>query len=675
MSGYEIGISGIRTAQRSMDIIGNNIANAATEGYHRQDINLRPFSESFTDGQMIGQGVDFVGVIRRVNAAIEEQILGQDATMSSLSRQMESLRSIESALAELSTPGISASLDKFYNAFADLSLRPSDVTLQSAVVSAAQTLTNQFRSVSSVVANLQEIAYSEAQSTVGRINEMSREIADMNEIIYNQQVRGFDSSNTMDQRDKLVIELNRLAGVEVITRQLGQVDVVLSGIPIVTGNYATAIQTDLVNQGDANILVLSVTGSEQFQGQAEGGSLGGLFVLQNTLLRDINDKLDTLAQAVISETNKIHVQGIGAAGSFTSQVGWTMSQENVTDFVPPVKDGTIYVRVTAPDGSVARHAVSVDSSSTLQSVAADLAAIDGLQDNTGINNGRLQIVANTGYTFDFLPGVLSVPSSFTPDPLAGAGADPDQAPPSIEIGGVYTGTINQEYTCTVKTTPPGQTHAIGTGTMTLLIQDGSGATRGSVNIGQGYTGGSEISLENGIKIVLGSNGVSPGYLNDGEVFTISALVNSDTSGFLASVGINCFFSGNSASSFVLNSDIVQSGRNIAVSRSPEQGDNSNALAISKLSKASSNALGGLTTKDYYRNLTVNVGNDISFTQLQYDNSQGIHKSLSEQRDQVSGVDINDQAMQMMIYERMFQAMSKYLSTISSSLETMMTIVR
>lgn len=674
MAGYEIGISGIRAAQRSIDIIGNNIANAATEGYHRQDINLRPTTESYTDGQMVGQGVEFVGVIRRVNEVLEEQILGQDATMSSLSRRMESLRSIESALAELSTPGISASLDNFYNAFADLSLRPNDVTLQSAVVSAAQTLTNQFRSVSSVVADLQEMAYSEAQSTVSRINEISQQIAGLNSVIYNQQVRGFDSSNTMDQRDKLVIELNRMAGVKVVGKEYGQVDIVLSEIPIVTGNYATAVQADLVNDGDDSTLVLSVTGSEQIQSQAEGGSLGGLFTLQNTILRDITDKLDTLAQSIISETNKLHIQGIGANGSFTSQTGWTMSQENVSDFVPPVTDGTIYVRVTAPDGSVTRHAVAVDSSSTLQSVAEDLAAIPGLEDNTGLNNGRLQIVANGGYTFDFLPGVLTSPSSYTPNPLAGAGAAAHEAPPLIQISGLYSGSTNQEYTCTVQTDPPGQTSPVGAGTMTLLIQDGDGATVGSVNIGQGYEGGTEIALENGIKITLGANGISPGYLNDGDVFVISALANSDTSGFLAAIGINCFFSGNSASSFALAGDIVESGKNIAISRNPNQGDNANALAIARLGQTVSDSLGGLTSGGYYRNLTVDVGNQISFTQLQYDNSQGIHRSLTEQRDQVSGVDINDQAMQMMIYERMFQAMSKYLNTISSSYEMMMTIV-
>jgi flagellar hook-associated protein FlgK len=674
MAGYEIGISGLKAAQRALDVIGNNIANAATEGYHKQDINLRAASESYSGGFMIGQGVDFVGVLRRINSIIEEQLLDQDATMSSLSRQMESLQSIESALGELATSGISTSLDNFYNAFSDLSLRPNDVTLQSAVVSAAQTLTNQVRNIASVITDLQDMTYSEAQSTVGKINELTTQIAGMNDIIYSQQVREVDSSNTMDQRDKLIIELNRLVAVKVTEKEYGQVDVVVSGIQVIAGNYATPIQADLLSDGGTGTLVLSVIGSEQIQAQAEGGSLGGVFTLQNTVLQEIIDKLDTLAQTVISETNKVHVQGVGTSGSFTSQTGWTMTQENVLDFVPPVTAGTIYVRMTAPDGSVSRHAVPVDSSSTLQSIADDLAAIPGLEDDTGLNNGRLQIIANSGYSFDFLPGVLSEPSSYIPNPLAGAGAGAAEMPPTIQISGLYTGSLNQDYTCTVQTTPAGQTNAVGSGVMQLVIQDGTGTTIALINVGEGYEAGTEVSLENGIKISLGSNGVSPGYLNDGEVFTISALANSDTSGFLAAAGINCFFSGTDASSVALNENIVQSGQNIAVSRSADQVDNANVAVLAQLGQTAITSLGGLTTTDYYRNLTVDVGNQLSFMQLQYDNSQGIYKNLEDQRNEVSGVDINDQAMQMMVYERMFQAMSKYMNTVFNSIDTMMTIL-
>jgi len=330
MAGYEIGISGIRTAQRALDIIGNNIANAATEGYHRQDIDLRPADASYTGGFLLGQGVDFAGIVRRINTLIEDQILTQDAAMSSLNRQMESLRSIESGMAELSTPGISTAMDNFYNAFYDLSLRPTDITLQSSVVSAAQTLTNQFRNVASVVNNLQDSTYTEAQSTVLEINELSAQIANMNKIIYTQQVRGFDASNMLDQRDKLVIDLNRLAGVEVIKKEYGQVDIVLSDIPLVVGSNTTPIEVNLQQEGDHYDMVISISGTEQVQDTVTGGSLGGLFTLHNSLLSDILDQLNTLAQTIVSETNKIHAQGVGSEGSFTSLTGWTMGQSSVS---------------------------------------------------------------------------------------------------------------------------------------------------------------------------------------------------------------------------------------------------------------------------------------------------------------------------------------------------------
>ena len=42
MDSLSIGISGLQAAQKAFDIIGNNVANAATDGYHRQRIDLSP---------------------------------------------------------------------------------------------------------------------------------------------------------------------------------------------------------------------------------------------------------------------------------------------------------------------------------------------------------------------------------------------------------------------------------------------------------------------------------------------------------------------------------------------------------------------------------------------------------------------------------------------------------
>jgi flagellar hook-associated protein 1 FlgK len=646
MAGYEIGISGLHAAQQSLDVIGNNIANAATEGYHRQDIDLRPSEDSFSNGYLIGQGVDFKGVIRRVNQLIEEQILQQEASMSSLSRQSESLRSIESALAELSSPGISTALDDFYNSFQELSLYPDDTNLRSSVVSAAQTLSNQLRSAASIVTNLEDITYSEAQTTVQNLNELSGQIAQMNKVIYEQQVRGFDSANLMDQRDQLIAEMNKLAGVTISNGSYGQVNVAISGIPVVVGVHAVSLEATLVPDGEEYDLMINVEDSEQYEAGITGGVLGGLVSLRNDVLREITDKLDTLSQTIITETNQIHVQGVGADGSFTSLIGWLVTEDGFSDYSSTLEEGVdypLYIRVTAPDGSVERHEITINSNSTMESVCEDIADITGLS-NTAINSGRLQITADNGYGFDFLPGVLAEPAYTVP--LVGGGT----------------------------ATTEGGAQAIGTGMMTLTVVDGGGAVVASVNIGQGYVAGTPLALENGITITLSSNEISPGYFQDDDEFTINALASSDTSGFLASVGLNCFFAGTDASSIALSDDIVVSNRSIAVSRGIEQSDNANAAAIAQLGKTASDTLGGISTTEYYRTLAVDVGDQISYTQTQYDNAEGIQRSLTQQRDEISGVDINNQAMKMMIFERMFQAMSKYISVVSDSIQTVMQIL-
>jgi flagellar hook-associated protein 1 len=196
----------------------------------------------------------------------------------------------------------------------------------------------------------------------------------------------------------------------------------------------------------------------------------------------------------------------------------------------------------------------------------------------------------------------------------------------------------------------------------------------SVNIGQGYTAGTPITLADGLTVTLNSNGLSPGYFGNSDEFTINALATSDASNFLSAAGINCFFSGTNASSISLSNDIAESSLRIAVSRGVEQSDNANALAIARLATTVSDALGGASTTEYYRNLATDVGNQISFTQTRYDNAEGIQRSLVKQRDEISGVDINDQAMKMLVYERMFQAMSKYLSMVDESIQTMMGII-
>jgi flagellar hook-associated protein FlgK len=577
MAGYEIGLSGMHAAQKALDIIGNNIANAATDGYHLQEVNLRPADEAFTGGQMVGQGVEYAGVRRLIDEVLEGEMLRHESSLSEIERKLDTLRSMESAFGELSTDGLSTSMDEFFSAFQDLSIRPQDVNLQSSVLSSAESLTSQFRN--------------------------------------------------------LAKELGNLIGINVVERDTGMMDITASDISLVVGAISTGVEVGLKTTDEGlSILGLRPADTEEYQTNVTGGTIGGIFSLRNETLRDIDDKLDLLAETFITQTNQLHVQGVGISGSFTSLTGWTMNETNIAD-MDNVTDGTIQIRVTDSFGAAQRYAVTVTAASTVASIATDIAAIPGMS-NSAVFGGRLQLVADSGYSFDFLPGVLEDPSATVPDPLAGAGGAATEAPPTIIASGVYGGSEDETYTCTVNTVPPGQTYSIGTGTMEIEIRTSGGSVIKTENIGEGYSPGTTIMLENGIKISLDINGISPGYLNDGEEIVFEAIANSDSSGFLAAAGINCFFSGNEANSIAVSEFVADNGHNLAVSRSVEMTDNANAVAMGKLGDVGMAALTGLSSKEYYRQLTVGLGNQISITQMQYDNSDGIIQSLSKQREEV-----------------------------------------
>ena len=82
----------------------------------------------------------------------------------------------------------------------------------------------------------------------------------------------------------------------------------------------------------------------------------------------------------------------------------------------------------------------------------------------------------------------------------------------------------------------------------------------------------------------------------------------------------------------------------------------------------------MTPGEFYRRLVSGIGQELSVKQMQEDNIEVIVQNLTNQQSDVSGVDINDEAARLLVYEQMFQAMAKYLSTIQSSLQAVMEII-
>ena len=236
MDSFDIGISGLDAAQKAFEIIGNNISNAATDGYHRQRLNLVPAYESQVGSIHVGGGVNVAEVSRIVDLLLENEILRQQSSLGQISQEVGMLRTVETAFGELSAgSSLNQAIDNFFNSLQDLSAHPSEVVWQSQVVTAAETMANQFRSLEEFLANLDTQIVLEAEYTIEEINNLVNAIAELNNNIERQVIAGGQANNLRDKRDQSISELSQLISVQTQAREYGVVDVSIAGIPVLTG--------------------------------------------------------------------------------------------------------------------------------------------------------------------------------------------------------------------------------------------------------------------------------------------------------------------------------------------------------------------------------------------------------------------------------------------------------
>jgi flagellar hook-associated protein 1 FlgK len=653
MQNYAIGLSGIKAATTALDVIGNNVSNAATEGYHRQRVELAPSSSGNIGGMDAGGGVDVVGVTRLIDDLLEREIVYQESLYGQISQQLSTLSALETTFGEFSQEGgLNATIDAFFDAFRGLAGHPLERVWRNETVSAAQILTSEFRRLGAAIMNMEDQIVLESKNAADSINLLVNQIAALNGKIQTTEITGGEANNLADRRDSLVKELAQLAGIQAQKRDFGVVDVSIGGLPVVTGSLSVPLEIGL--QGDQRLGV-AAAGEVGYSLDVDGGRVGGLLSLKNDLLPELRTELDALAKAIVSQVNELHVQGLGVAGSFTELTGWTMA-DDLTDTVMPITDGTFYVRVTdTAAGVVERHAIDVDitGGDTLTAIAGKLDALAGL--NSSVTGSRLNVVADLGYTFDFVPAVLPEPT--VTNLTAGS-------PPAVSVSGIYEGEVNDTFTFTVV-----GAGTIGNGTLRLDVTDGGGDVVSSLNIGAGYAAGDTITLQNGITIA-----VSTGDVNGGDSFEVDAYATTDTSGLLAAAGMNAFFSGASAAEMKVCEDIVDTPDRIATALGADCTDNVAATRLAALQTESVDSLNGMTPGQYYQRLVANLGQEVALNESHKDNIDAMLQNLKQRQNDMSGVNINDEAAYMLIFEKMFQATAKYLNTLQTAMTTLMELV-
>lgn len=160
--------------------------------------------------------------------------------------------------------------------------------------------------------------------------------------------------------------------------------------------------------------------------------------------------------------------------------------------------------------------------------------------------------------------------------------------------------------------------------------------------------------------------ISPGH-------TIS--FSQDTSGVLAALGINTFFSGTDASNITVNPMLANNPSLLAAAANGSPGDNQAAKAIALLDTQPLSSAGGLTLRQVYDTMVSNIGASASAARTVAEGTELVLQTLQAQREALSGVSLDEESINLIKQQRAFQGAARVISTVDELLQTVLNLVR
>ena len=350
------GISGVRTYQRALATVGNNIANVDTEGYSRQRLEIQESSSSSEGSLNIGNGARAVRVQRSYDSFVVENLRSSQSQLTKHQATLEYVTQLENILADKQL-SLSTSLDGFFSAVQEVSLSPSSIAARQNMLNAAESTVAQFTSVGTQLSSIEESSYSDLTGQVSALNQFADQLASINVSL--NRVNSIDKqpNELLDQRDTLIQDMSKLLRVHAVEKNNGAVDIhigdVASGQYLVQGNKGSTlgIERNATNP-DKAVLMLDPHMSPQAVTQVVGGSIAGISEFRQNSLTILRDELDTLTQVFVGQVNDTHALGIDAQGNFGGDL---FSVGNIYAVTPGLNKGTGFVTVSAlPNAKIER---------------------------------------------------------------------------------------------------------------------------------------------------------------------------------------------------------------------------------------------------------------------------------------------------------------------------------
>ncbi|MGE0444583.1 MAG: flagellar hook-associated protein FlgK [Vicinamibacterales bacterium] len=408
-------------AQRfGLDVAGQNIANVNTPGYARRAVDL--VSSKPDSPFNVGRGAEVAGV-RSLRDQLLDARLGREVTAQRREAAVaEALSVVEASLGEAGS-SIDAALVGFFDAFGPLAENPASAVARQDVLLRGASLASAFGDMSSRFEMARTDADRHVRGAVAEINALAERIASLNGAI-GAAATAEASLHLRDDLSVALRQLSELTDADMLVRADGGADVSIGpGQPLVVGGAAYAVAVESTAPSGLAALTL---GGTPLAGTIEGGRLGGLMHVRDTLIPGYQQDLDTLAFEVAAQVNAAHEAGFdldGAAGEpfFTFNAplagvsGGAAAALQVTDTL--AADGRLIAAAGTPtpgDNTAARALAALrearvldGGSATLVDGWAQLVYVVGRDVRTaeGARDSRAEIVRQVDALRDEVSGV------------------------------------------------------------------------------------------------------------------------------------------------------------------------------------------------------------------------------------------------------------------------------
>ncbi|VVO25958.1 flagellar hook-associated protein FlgK [Pseudomonas fluorescens] len=511
MSLLNIGMSGLNAAQGSLSVLSNNIANANTAGYSRQQTTQSANASNQYGGVFIGSGTTLADVRRVYNEYLDTAYQNSTSLNSDAKAYLDQVSAVDKTLSDKTT-GMSAVLSSFFAAVQTASANPSDVSARQVLLTSAQTLTNRFNSIATQLSEQKETINGQLTSMTDQVNQLTSSIASLNKQI--TQVQGSSNTtpaNLLDARAEAVRSLNELIGVTA-TEKNGVFSVSTgTGQSLVLGDQSNSISA-VPSKSDTSqyTIQLNAAGGTTLDlgNVISGGSIGGLLRYRSDALMPAINDLGRIAIVAADTVNSQLGQGLDLNGEFGASIFNDINSAT-----------SVALRSVAAQGNLGDGAlgVTIKDSSKLTNFDYKVSFNDGTDLNKvtvlrsdGKAMGTYDLSATPppvidGFTLAVNSGAVQAGDSFKVSPTANGAKEIGTVlsdPTKIAFAAPLLGEASKTNQGTGTFTPP---------TLTVPLDIQGGATTAQLRVG--------IEHSMPVKMVFGkpaADGTQPYTLNDAQ---------------------------------------------------------------------------------------------------------------------------------------------------------------